>query len=50
MDLLGCNARLLWNNIYKAILDILSSRTGHSGIIVCKNFHKIHNELLDIFL
>lgn len=49
MDLLGCNARLLWNEIYKAILDILSSRTTHSGIIVCKNFHKIHNELLEIF-
>ena len=49
MYLLGCNARLLWNEIYKAILDILSSRASHSGIIVCKNFHKIHNELLDIF-
>ena len=49
MDLLGCNARLLWNEIYKAILDILSTRTSHEGIIVCKNFHKIHNELLDIF-
>ena len=49
MDLLGCNARLLWNEIYKSILDILSSRTSHSGIIVCKNFHKIHNELLEIF-
>ena len=49
MDLLGCNARLLWNEIYKSILDILSSRSTHEGIIVCKNFHKIHNELLDIF-
>jgi hypothetical protein len=49
MDLLGCNARLLWNEIYKAILDILSTRTSHEGIIVCKNFHKIHNELLEIF-
>lgn len=49
MDLLGCNARLLWNEIYKSILDILSSRASHSGIIVCKNFHKIHNELLEIF-
>ena len=48
MDLLGCNARLLWNEIYKAILDILSSRSSHEGIIVCKNFHKIHNELVKI--
>ncbi len=49
MELLGCHARLLWNEIYKAILDILSARQSHKGIILCKNFHKIHNELLDIF-
>jgi len=49
MELLGCNARVLWNEIYKAILDILSARQSHKGIILCKNFHKIHNELLDIF-
>jgi len=49
MELLGCHARVLWNEIYKAILDILSARQSHKGIIVCKNFHKIHNELLDIF-
>lgn len=49
MELLGCNARLLWNDIYKAIVDIINTRQSHTGIIVCKNFHKIHNELLDIF-
>tara|TARA_Y100000996_G_scaffold33169_1_gene23365 strand:+ start:720 stop:1685 length:966 start_codon:yes stop_codon:yes gene_type:complete len=49
MELLGCNAKLLWNDIFKAIIDILSTRQEHSGIILCKNFHKIHNELLDIF-
>jgi|TARA_B100000795_G_scaffold168307_1_gene126740 hypothetical protein len=49
MELLGCNAKVLWNEIYKAVLDILSTRPSHEGIILCKNFHKIHNELLDIF-
>jgi len=49
MELLGCNAKLLWNDIYKNILDILSARQNHTGIIVCKNFNKIHSELLDIF-
>ena len=49
MELLGCNAKVLWNEIYKAILDILSTRQTHKGIILCKNFHKIHNELLDVF-
>jgi len=49
MELLGCNAKLLWNDIYNHILDILSARKNHMGIIVCKNFNKIHSELLDIF-
>jgi len=49
MELLGCNAKLLWNDIYNHILNILSSRQNNAGIIVCKNFHKIHSELLDIF-
>ena len=38
MDLLGCNARILWNEIYYHILDIISARSSHSGIIICKNF------------
>ena len=46
MSLLGCNARIVWNEIYHHILDILSTRTGHSGIIVCKNFHNIHAYIL----
>ena len=49
MDLLGCNAKLIWNDIFKAILDSVLSKQTHAGIILCKNFHKIHNELLDIF-
>lgn len=49
MALLGCNAKLLWNEIYINIIDVLSSRTNKAGIIVCKNFHKIHSELLDCF-
>jgi hypothetical protein len=49
MALLGCNAKLLWNDIFINIVDVLSSRTNKSGIILCKNFHKIHSELLDCF-
>jgi len=49
MALLGCNAKLLWNEIYININDVLSSRTNKTGIVVCKNFHKIHSELLDCF-
>lgn len=49
MELLGCNAKLLWNDFFYHIIDILSASPDHTGIILCKNFHKIHSELLDIF-
>ena len=49
MGLLGCNAKLLWNDIFTNIIDVLSARINKHGIIVCKNFHKIHPELLDCF-
>ena len=48
-ELLGCNAKILWNDIYYHILEIVKSRPNYSGIILCKNFHKIHQELLEIF-
>lgn len=49
MGLLGCNSKILWHEIYFQIIDIISVKTDKIGIIVCKNFHKIHSELLDIF-
>jgi DNA polymerase III delta prime subunit len=49
MALLGCNAKLLWHDIYQQIVDIISSKTDKSGIIICKNFHEIHSELLENF-
>ena len=49
MNLLGCNAKALWNDLYYHILDIISTRQRPVGIIICKNFHKIHSELLDVF-
>ena len=49
MALLGCHSKLLFNDIYYHILDILSARPNGNGIILCKNFHMIHSELLDIF-
>ena len=49
MSLLGCHAKVLFNDIYYNILDILAARPNSSGIILCKNFHTIHSELLDIF-
>lgn len=50
MSLLGCHSKMLWNEIYYNILDIVSAKVDNKvGIIVCKNFHDIHGELLDSF-
>jgi hypothetical protein len=49
MSLLGCNSKLLWHEIYQQIIDAISAKTNKSGIILCKNFHEIHNELLENF-
>jgi hypothetical protein len=49
MSLIGCHSKLLWNDIYNQITDILLARPCKTGIIVCKYFHDIHSELLDIF-
>jgi len=49
MSLLGCNSKLLWHDIYQQIVDILSAKNNKIGIIVCKNFHNIHSELLENF-
>lgn len=47
--LLGCNARDLWNELYIQINDILKNKKNQEAFIVCKNFHTIHSELLEIF-
>ena len=49
MSLLGCNSKLLWHDIYQQIVDVISAKTEKSGIIVCKEFHNIHSELLENF-
>jgi len=48
MELLGCNAKSLWHDVYNHIIDIVMTSKQKKGIILCKNFHHIHNELLDI--
>ncbi len=50
MDLLGCNSKLLWDDIYNHIVEIIQNKySDKHGIIVCKNLHKINHELLEIF-
>ena len=49
MSLIGCHSKMLWNEVYNQIVDIIMAKNEKSGIIVCKYFHNIHSELLDIF-
>jgi hypothetical protein len=49
MSLLGCNSKMLWHEIFFQIIDIVSVKPNKFGIILCKNFHLIHSELLEIF-
>ena len=48
MSLLGCNAKLVWNDIFNQIIDIIASRPLKGGIILCNNMHCINSDLLDI--
>ena len=49
MNLLGCNSKLIWHDLFSQIVDIISMSSNKFGIILCKNFHNIHPELLPIF-
>ena len=49
MSLLGCNSKHLWNEIYNQIQDIVGARPQSTAFVMCKNFHKIHSELLETF-
>ena len=49
MSLLGCNSKLLWHDIYQQIIDVVSAKHDKTGIIVCRDFHNIHSELLENF-
>lgn len=49
MSILGCNSKILWHEIFLQIVDIVSIKPEKVGIILCKNFHLIHAELLEIF-
>lgn len=49
MAILGCNSKTLWHEIFFKIVDIVSAKQEKVGIILCRNFHHIYNELLEVF-
>ena len=49
LAILGCHSKQLWDDVYNQIVDIIQVKKCKVGIIICKNFHEIHNELLETF-
>lgn len=49
MNMLGCNSKTLWHELFLQIVDIVFTKPEKHGYIVCKNFHTIHTELLETF-
>jgi len=49
MNMLGCNSKTVWHELFLQIIDIVYTKPEKYGYIVCKNFHTIHTELLDVF-
>ena len=49
LENLTCNSKIILNDIYNNILDAVESSKEKHGIILCKNFHKINNEIIEIF-
>jgi len=48
MSVLSYNSKILWHEIYQQLVDIITNK-GKPGIILCKYFHEINNDILDNF-
>ena len=46
LENLTCNSKILLNDIYNNIIDAIQSSKDKRGIILCKNFHEINNEII----
>jgi hypothetical protein len=49
MMLLGCNAKAIWADVFAHMTIVASLKKSPVYIILCKNFHAIHPEIMDIF-
>lgn len=49
IELLGCNAKSLWNEIINQLIYIALSKNNKKFIIICKNFQEIHYDLRENF-
>jgi hypothetical protein len=48
-SILGCNSKVVWNDLYYQIREIVSAMSNKIAIVLCKNIQCMHNELLDCF-
>jgi len=49
LENLTCNSKILLHDIYSSIIDTIQTSKYKKGIILCKNFHEINNEIIEIF-
>lgn len=49
MSLLGCNAKQLWQEVFQQIMDIIYIKQEKHGIILCKYFHEVQEDVLEFF-
>ena len=49
METLGCHSRTMWSTIHAQVVDAVRAKTPPIGFIICRNFHKTHKELLEVF-
>ncbi len=49
VSMLGCNAKVLWHQIFQHIAEAVSAKASRVGVVLCRNFHGIHSELLETF-
>ena len=49
MMLLGCNAKAIWADVFAHMTIVASLKKSPVYIILCKNFHATHPEIMDIF-
>ena len=49
LENMTCNSKILFNDVYNNIIDAIQSSKAKTGIILCKNFHEINNEIIEFF-
>jgi hypothetical protein len=49
LENMTCNSKILFNDVYNNIIDVILTSKAKTGIILCKNFHEINKEIIEFF-